>query len=89
MKSREVYNAWKERKSQIEIAENFTDQVMNQVYQYTQKKRKPIFDMRQLVELISAHPLAKAGLIATGAIAGFIRLVFMVIMILSKGEING
>ncbi|MHC4461577.1 MAG: hypothetical protein ACYS30_09090 [Planctomycetota bacterium] len=84
MKSEEVYNAWKERKSQIEISENFTDEVMNQVYQHAQKKRKSMFDMRQLVELISAHPLAKAGLVAAGAVAGFVRVAFVVCMFLGS-----
>ncbi len=84
MKCQEVYNAWKERKSQIEIAEDFTDEVMNQVYQHAQKKRKPMFDIRQLVELISAHPLAKAGLIAAGAVAGFVRVTFVVCVFLGS-----
>jgi hypothetical protein len=82
MKSEEVFNAWKEEKSQIDLSENFADEVMNQVYQYAQKKREPLFDVQWLVELISAHPLAKAGLIAAGAVAGFIRMAFTVYMFL-------
>lgn len=84
MKSEEVYNAWKERKSQIEIAENFTDKVMNQVYQHAQKKRKSMVDMRQLAELISAYPLAKAGLVAVGVVAGFVRVAFVVCVFLGS-----
>jgi len=84
MKRQEIYNAWKERKSQIEIAENFTDEVMNQVSQHAQKKRKPMFDMQQLAELISAHPLAKAGLVAAGAVAGFVRVAFVVCVFLGS-----
>jgi len=84
MKRQEVYNAWKERKSQIEIAENFTDGVMIQVYQHAQKKRKPMFDIRQLAELISAHPLVQAGLIAAGAVAGFVRVAFVVCVFLGS-----
>jgi hypothetical protein len=82
MKSEEVYDTWKEEKSQIDIREDFADGVMNQVYQYAQKKRKLLFDVQWLVELISDHPLAKAGLIAAGAIAGFIRMAFTVYMFL-------
>lgn len=89
MKSEEVYGTWKEEKNQVDIRENFTDEVMNQVYQYAQKKRKPLFDVQWLIELISAHPLAKAGLVAAGAVTGLIRLAFMIVVILSKGDING
>lgn len=82
MKSEEVYDTWKEEKSQIDIREDFADEVMNQVYQYAQKKRKLLFDVQWLVELISAHPLAKVGLVTAGAIAGFIRMAFTVYMFL-------
>lgn len=78
MKSQEVYNAWKEKKHQIDIQGDFADKVMNQVYRYEQAKRKPMFDMQRLVELISAHPLAEAGLITAGVITGFVRIVFIV-----------
>ncbi len=84
MKSEEVYDTWKEEKSQIDIREDFTDEVMNQVYQYAQKKRKPLFDVQRLSELISAHPLAKAGLIAAGAVAGFLRVAFVVCVFLGS-----
>jgi len=82
MKSEEVYDTWKEEKSQIDIRQDFADEVMNQVYQYERNKKKPLLDMQRFVEVISAHPLAKAGLIAAGAIAGFIRMAFTVYMFL-------
>jgi hypothetical protein len=84
MKSEEVYDTWKEEKSQIDIRQDFADKVMNQVYQYAQKKRKLLFDVQWLVELISAHPLAKAGLVATGAVTGLVRVAFVVCMFLSS-----
>ena len=89
MKSEETYNLWKDQKYKIETGSNFPEKVMNQIYQYEQKKSKPLFDIYQLIEFISAHPLAKAGLIAAGALIGLVRLIFVVIMILSKGVING
>jgi len=61
MKKEEVYNTWRNKKSQIGIGSNFTKEVMNQVYEYEREKRKPLFDVQWLVELISAHPLAKVG----------------------------
>jgi hypothetical protein len=84
MKSEEVYDTWKEEKSQIDIRQDFADEVMNQVYQYAQKKTKRLLDVQWLIELISAHPLAKAGLIAAGAVAGFVRVAFVVCMFLSS-----
>jgi len=89
MKSEEIINSWENQRGQIGVGEDFTKTVMNQIYQYEQNKRKPLFDVQRFIEFISIHPLAKAGLITTGAVVGFIRLVFMIIVILSKGVING
>ncbi len=82
MNNEDIYNAWKKKKRQVEIRENFTDSVMNQIYQYEQNKRKSLFDVQSLIELMSAHTLAKAGLILTGGIVGFIRVVLMFRMVL-------
>ena len=78
MKSEEIYNAWKERKSQIDIRENFADELMNRIYQYEQKKRKPSFDAHRVIELISAHRFAKAGVVTAGAAVGLVRVMFVV-----------
>ena len=82
MKTEEIYNTWKEQKSQIEVDKGFSDKVMNQICQYEQNKRKSLFDVQSLIELMSAHALAKAGLILTGGVVGFIRVVFVVTMVL-------
>ena len=89
MKKQEIYNAWREKKRQVTFSGSFVDDVMGHIYQYEQKKRRTIFDIGWFVEFISAHPLARAILVAAGAFTGFIRLVFMIIMILGKGDING
>ncbi len=78
MKSEEIYNAWKERKSQIEVRENFADELMNQIYRYEQKKSKPLLDGLRLIELISAYRFAKAAVVTAGAVAGFVRIMFVV-----------
>ncbi|MHC4087943.1 MAG: hypothetical protein ACYSU3_23310 [Planctomycetota bacterium] len=82
MNNEDIYNAWKKKKCQVEIRENFTDNVMTQICQYEQNKRKSLFDVQSLIELVSAHTLAKAGLILTGGIVGFIRVVLMFRMVL-------
>ena len=89
MKSEKAYNSWKDQKNQIEVGQNFTEEAMSKIYQYEQKKSKPSFDIYQLIEFISAQPLMKAGLVTAGALIGLVRLVFMIIVILSKGAING
>jgi len=78
MKSEEIYNAWKERKSQIDIRENFSDELMNRIYRYESEKRKPLFDGRRLIELISAHRFVKAGVVTAGAVTGLVRIMFVV-----------
>jgi hypothetical protein len=82
MKTEEIYNAWKEKKRQVDVRENFTDNVMTQICQYEQNKRKSLFDVQSLIELMSAHTLAKAGLILTGGVVGFIRVILMISMVL-------
>jgi hypothetical protein len=77
MKSEEIYNAWKERKSQIDIRENFSDELMNRIYRYEQKKRKPLFDAHRVIELISAHRFVKAGVVTAGAAVGLVRVMFV------------
>ena len=53
MKNEKFYDDWKKQKNQIDVGQNFTDQVMNQVYQYEQTKPRPLFDVQRLVEFIS------------------------------------
>jgi len=78
MKIEEIYKAWQEEKRQIEIHKEFSDEVMDRIYQYEREKRKSLFDIQQLIELISAHSLAKAGLVAAGAVTGLVRIAFVV-----------
>jgi len=89
MKRQEAYNAWKDKKHQIDISESFADDVMKQIYQYEQKKKMPLFDIERLVEFISVHPLLKTGFIAAGAITGIVRLIVLILIILNRGVING
>lgn len=89
MKDHEVYESWKQEKHQIDVSQDFTEKVMNEVYQWKQSSKSPRFTMERLIELISFHPLAKTGLVAVGAITGILRLIIMIHAILSNGVING
>ncbi len=74
MKSQDAYNAWKDRRNRVEVGQDFTEKVMNQIHQYEQKKTIPSLRVQRLVELISIHPLAKVGVAAAGAVVGAIRI---------------
>jgi hypothetical protein len=82
MKSEEIYDAWKKRKSQIDLRENFADEVMK-IYQYERDKGRPLFDVQRLIELISAHRFVKAGVVTAGVVAGLVRIMFVVYPILA------
>ena len=89
MKDHEVYESWRHQKRKIDVSQSFTDQAMNQVYQWEQSRNIYPLKMERLIELISFHPMAKFGLIAAGAATGIVRLIIMVQAILSNGIING
>jgi len=89
MKNHEVYESWRQEKHQIDVSQNFADQVMKQVYQWEQSRKSPQLKMERLIELISFHPLAKTGLVAAGAVTGIVRLIIMIQAILSNGVVNG
>ncbi len=82
MSSREVYNAWKEKNSQIKVADNFPDKVMSRIYRYQRLKTKTGFDMQHLVDFVCAHALAKAVALAVGAAVGLVRIAFVVCVFL-------
>jgi hypothetical protein len=89
MKDHEVYQSWRQKKRQIEVSQNFTGRVMNQVYHCEQSRNVPLLKIDRLIELISFHPLAKTGLVAVGAVMGIVRLIIMILAILSNGVANG
>ena len=70
MNSDQKYRAWAEQKKQSELSPHFAKKLMNRIHQFERAKRRPLFDLQQLLEFVSVHPLAKAGLIAAGAVAG-------------------
>ena len=82
MKNEQFYDDWKRQRSQVEVGDDLTEKVMKQVYQYEQKKKKPLLYMQRFVETIYDHPLAKAGMVVAGMVAGFIRIAFTVYVFL-------
>ena len=89
MKDNEVYESWRQAKSQIDVSQNFAGEVMDRINAWERSRNIRWFNPARFVELISFHPLAKTGLVAAGAIAGIVRLIIMIHAILSNGVING
>jgi hypothetical protein len=89
MKSDEIYESWRQERRHIEVSQNFTDRVMDEVNQLEQNRNITQLKMNRLIELISFHPLAKTGLVAVGAVIGVVRVIIMILAILSNGVING
>ena len=82
MNSEQIYRNWKEQRSQIDIGEGFMEMVMNRIWQYEQARRRPLVDVPMFIEFISGRPLAKAGLIVAGGVIGFVRVAFMIHVLL-------
>ena len=78
MKRQEVYDAWREKKRQVNIREKFIDELMGRINLYEQKKRKPLFDIQPFVELVFSHPIGKAASIAAGVLIGLTRIAFII-----------
>jgi hypothetical protein len=89
MKSKEVYESWRQEKCHIEVSQNFEDRVINEIYQLEQNRNITQLKMNRLIELISFHPLAQTGLIAIGAVIGVVRVIIMVLAIFRNGVVNG
>ncbi|NIA32095.1 MAG: hypothetical protein GWP06_19570 [Actinobacteria bacterium] len=82
MDTEKIYNLWKSKKSYLKTNQNFSNTIIKRINQYEQKKRKPFFDMYKIIDFISIQPLAQVALFAAGAIAGFVRLIFVIRMVL-------
>ena len=82
MKLEQIYNAWKDRKREIETSADFTDAVMEQVHKFEDGRGRRLFDVNGLIELVSAHVVLKAGMVAAGAVIGVVRLVLVVHVLL-------
>ena len=81
MDKKKLYELWTEKKRDVETNKSFPDKVMNRIYQYQQRPRW--FDIQRLIEIISAHTIIKNGLVAIGALIGFIRVIYMILIILA------
>ena len=84
MKSKELFESWKEEKRKVDVPERFADEAMEQIYKYERERKKPTFPAEWIEEFISAYWLARAGLVVAAAVAGFVRVAFVVCAFLSS-----
>ncbi|HBG28372.1 MAG: hypothetical protein A2Y10_11265 [Planctomycetes bacterium GWF2_41_51] len=79
MDKRKIYESWKEK--DVKISDSFADKVMNKVFEYERRPR--FFDVQRIIEIISAHSIIKNSLIVMGAVAGSIRVMYMLLIAFS------
>ena len=83
MNSDDIMNLWKKRKSQVEPPRGLADKVMNQLRKRGVHRRRPVFDICRLMEIISSSPAATAAAVALGAVAGIVRVSIVVLSFLA------
>ena len=81
MKSQDIYNAWRERKRQIDIAEDFADSVMDKIRHHRKYRLKSLFDLQRFIETFSHNPITQAALLVAGAITGLARIALVISML--------
>jgi hypothetical protein len=74
MNSEEIYDTWREHRNRIEVGQGFSDKLMRRLHRYEQERRRWPLNVQQLVDLVSARPLAKVVLLGAGAVMGLIRI---------------
>lgn len=83
MKSNDVYDAWKQQATQIDISDGFSDGVMSSVRSLERRKNRPRLDLETILEHITARPVVRIAVIGAGAIAGFLRVFIAAYALLS------
>ena len=79
MDKKKICESWLDKK--IEVPNSFADKVMDRVFEYEHRPRW--FDVPQIIEIISTHPIIRNSLVAMGAIAGFIRVAYFILTALA------
>ena len=82
MKAEEILKLWIDRKLQINPEGDFSSKVMSRIYRYEEQRKKPLFDISWLMEIAASNPFAKAAMIMTAAMAGVLKVVFLLFTIL-------
>ena len=89
MNINEIYHAWKENRRRIEPGPDFTDQVINKIVQYEREKRNTRFDLRSWGDFFISYFPVKAALVAGGTLAGLIRVVVVLRILLGCASVAG
>lgn len=83
MNSDEIMKAWKARNSRIETSADFAGKVMGRVQGCERSRRRSLFNVYRLIEVISSRPAAAAAAVALGAVAGIVRISIVVLSFLA------
>ena len=83
MKSKDIYDAWKQQAKHIEISDGFSDELMSRVHSLENQPRRPWLDLDTILEHIGARPFVKFALVGAGAVAGFLRVFLAAYALLS------
>jgi hypothetical protein len=82
MKNKDIYEIWKTDKKKVDITSDFSVRVMNKIYKYEKQENQGFFAIYRLIDAVFANPFAKVGMIAAGATAGVLRIVFLLYALL-------
>ncbi len=82
MKDDEIYQAWKEQKSQIKIDDNFQSKILDDIYKHENANHVRQSGFEKFLIKIMIHPFARYGIFAIGFILACTRFLFGVRMAL-------
>ena len=82
MNQDEIYRAWSAERRRIDVREHFSPKVMAAIENHERRRAGSLFNSKRVFDWLAAHPVAQAGLVAAGAFVGFLRLVFVLFLVL-------
>ena len=77
MNRQEIYDSWKNQRSQMDIRNDFSENLMDQVYKYEQKRNKPVFDYQRFIKIVSYQLSVRTAILVVGAAMGLVRFLFL------------
>lgn len=85
MNNNDLYQSWLEKKKNVGPRADFSKNITTRILQYEQKKHTPKsrWEISEWLEWISLRPVMQTALITAGFIAGAVRLVLTLKIILS------
>lgn len=73
----ELYQSWRDRKTDVVVPEDFASDVMAGVYRQVAEGETQAAHSEGVLDWLLRHRLARVGLVAAAAVLGFVRLAVM------------